>query len=118
RNGGWCSALLPMSLTTVGRRHGREAARALQLAMHDTVDEIGRVVAAEAIDCHYTKGGTIDLARSSPQVERLRAELAEYAGFGFGDDDYRWLDADEARRHCAATHVRGALFTPHCAVIH
>jgi glycine/D-amino acid oxidase-like deaminating enzyme len=118
RNGGWCSALLPMSLSTVGRRHGRDAARALQVAMHDTVDEVGRVVAAESIDCHYTKGGTIDLARSTPQVQRVRAELTEHAEYGFGDDDYRWLDAEEASRHCAATNVRGALFTPHCAVVH
>ena len=118
RNGGWCSALLPMSLTTVARRHGRDAARALQVAMHDTVDEVGRVVAAEEIDCHYAKGGTIDLARSSPQAERIRAELAEYAELGFGADDYRWLDADEARQHCSATSLRGALFTPHCAVVH
>ena len=71
--------------------------------MHDTVDEVGRVVAAEEIDCHYAKGGTIDLARSSPQAERIRAELAEYAELGFGADDYRWLDADEARQHCSAT---------------
>jgi glycine/D-amino acid oxidase-like deaminating enzyme len=118
RNGGWCSALLPMSLSTVARRHGRDAAHALQRAMHDTVDEVGRVVATEAIDCHYAKGGRIDLARSSPQVDRIRADLAEYAAHGFGEDDYRWLDADEARRRCAATHVRGALFTPHCAVVH
>ena len=118
RNGGWCSALLPMSLTTDSRRHGRDAARAMQSAMHDTVDEVGRVVAAESIDCHYAKGGRIDLARSSPQVERIRADLAEYAEYGFGDDDYRWLDADEASAQCAATDVRGALFTPHCAVVH
>jgi glycine/D-amino acid oxidase-like deaminating enzyme len=118
RNGGWCSALLPMSLTTVGRRHGSDAARALQLAMHHTVDEVGRVVAAESIDCHYEKGGRIDLARSSPQVERIRAELNEYAEHGFGDDDYRWFDAVEASGHCAATDVHGALFTPHCAVVH
>jgi glycine/D-amino acid oxidase-like deaminating enzyme len=118
RNGGWCSALLPMSLSTVGRRHGRDAARALQLAMHRTVDEVGRVIAVESIDCHYEKGGTIDLARSSPQVERLRSELAEYADYGFGDDDYRWLPASEASRHCAATEIRGALYTPHCAVVH
>jgi glycine/D-amino acid oxidase-like deaminating enzyme len=118
RNGGWCSALLPMSLSTVARRHGRDAAIALQQAMHETVDEVGRVVAAESIDCHYAKGGRIDLARSSPQLDRIRAELAEYAEHGFGPDDYRWLDADEARRRCAATEVRGALFTPHCAVVH
>ncbi|HWM22898.1 MAG TPA: FAD-binding oxidoreductase [Ilumatobacteraceae bacterium] len=118
RNGGWCSALLPMSLSTVARRHGPDAAHALQQAMHATVDEVGRVVAAESIDCHYAKGGRIDLARSSPQVDRIRADLAEYAEHGFGADDYRWLDADEARQTCAATDVRGALFTPHCAVVH
>ncbi|MGH9134157.1 MAG: NAD(P)/FAD-dependent oxidoreductase, partial [Ilumatobacteraceae bacterium] len=118
RNGGWCSALLPMNLSTVGRRHGRDAARALQLAMHRTVDEVGRAVTAEAIDCQYVKGGTIDLARSAPQVDRIRAEAAEYAEYGFGDEDYRWLDAIEAGEHCAATRVRGALYTPHCAVVH
>ncbi len=118
RNGGWCSALLPMSLSKVGRRHGRDAASAMQLAMHHTVDEVGRVVAAESIDCHYAKGGRIDLARRSPQVERIRADLAEYAEYGFGDDDYRWLEADDAGGQCAATGVRGALFTPHCAVVH
>jgi glycine/D-amino acid oxidase-like deaminating enzyme len=118
RNGGWCSALLPMSLSTVARRHGPDAANALQQAMHETVDEVGRVVAAESIDCHFAKGGRIDLARSSPQVDRIRADVAEYAEHGFGTDDYRWLDADEARQRCAATDVRGALFTPHCAVVH
>jgi glycine/D-amino acid oxidase-like deaminating enzyme len=118
RNGGWCSALLPMSLRTVGRRHGRDAARAMQVAMHDTVDEVGRVVAAESIDCHYSKGGRLDLARSSPQVERIGADLAEYADHGLGDDDYRWLESGEAIEHCAATDVRGSLFTPHCAVVH
>jgi glycine/D-amino acid oxidase-like deaminating enzyme len=118
RNGGWCSALLPMSLSTVGRRHGRDAARALQLAMHHTVEEIGRVVDAEAIDCSYRRGGRLDLARAAPHVDRIRADLAEYAEFGFEDDDYRWLDADQASEQCAATRVRGALFTPHCAVVH
>jgi glycine/D-amino acid oxidase-like deaminating enzyme len=118
RNGGWCSDLLPMSLSRVSRRHGPDAARAMQVAMHDTVDEVGRVVAAESIDCHYTKGGRLDLARLSPQAERIRADLAEYAEFGFGDDDYRWLGADEATARCAATGVHGALFTPHCAVVH
>ncbi|MEV0211686.1 FAD-dependent oxidoreductase [Micromonospora sp. ALFpr18c] len=48
RNGGWCSALLPTSLTGLARRHGRDAAIAMQRAIQDTVREVGRVVAAES----------------------------------------------------------------------
>ena len=40
RNGGWCSALLPISLTALERRHGRGAAIDWQRAMISTVDEV------------------------------------------------------------------------------
>ena len=33
-----------------------------------TVDEVGRVAAAEGIDCHWAKGGTVQLARSAVQL--------------------------------------------------
>ena len=59
RNGGWCSALFPASWGKIAR--GRPAARQpsrMQRAMFDTVDEVGRVVAAEGIDVHWAKGGT------------------------------------------------------------
>jgi glycine/D-amino acid oxidase-like deaminating enzyme len=38
--------------------------------------------------------------------------------FGFGDDDYRWLDAAEAAGEIAARGVLGAAWTPHCASVH
>jgi glycine/D-amino acid oxidase-like deaminating enzyme len=119
RNGGWCSALFPVSTGRIARHHGREAALAQRRAMFDTVDEVGRVAAAEGIDIDWAKGGTVTLAASAAQEERLRAELAEEREWGFGDDDVRWLSADEARaRIGVATDVRGALYTPHCAAIH
>lgn len=59
RNGGWCSALFPTSISTLARRHGRDAAIALYRAMHATVAEVGRVAAAEGIDCHWARGGTV-----------------------------------------------------------
>ena len=40
---------------------------------------------------------TLHVARSTVQADRVRAEVAEHHSFGFGDDDVRWLDADEAR---------------------
>jgi len=118
RNGGWASALFPTSWATVAQESSREAAVALQRAMFETVDEIGQVAAAEGIDCHYRKGGTISLARTPLQLERARAEIAETREWGFREDDFALLDADAAREVVAATDVLGATYTPHCASIH
>ncbi|NUS58121.1 MAG: FAD-dependent oxidoreductase, partial [Streptomycetaceae bacterium] len=106
RNGGWCSALLPMSGTAVARVHGPLAAAALRCAMNDTVEEVGRIAEAEDIDCHYARGGMISLARTAAQERRARAD---------GD---LWLDAEAAVAICGATGVRGATFDPHCAALH
>jgi glycine/D-amino acid oxidase-like deaminating enzyme len=118
RNGGWCSALLPTSPAGLAAAYGRDTAARMVRAMHDTVDDVGLAAAAEGIDCDYAKGGTLDLARSVPQLERGRAELHALSALGFGEDDYRWLDAATARERCAATNLRGAVFTPHCAALH
>src|SRR5437868_14921705 len=40
RNGGWCSSGFPTSLGMLEQRFGRDAARALQLAMYGAVDEV------------------------------------------------------------------------------
>ncbi len=111
RNGGWCSALLPTSLTGLARRHGRDAAIAMQHAMHDTVREVGRVVAAEGIDCHWAYAGTVVLARSAPQLQRARATVLEAREFGFGAEDLALLGPDEAEARCAAEGVRGGTYT-------
>ena len=118
RNGGWCSALLPMGLDAMATSHGRDAAIGLQRAMFDTVDEVGRVAAVEGIDCHFAKGGYIHLARSAVQAQRIRHDIAELRTFGFGEDDHVWLSADEARQRVNASDTLGAAFTPHCAAIH
>ena len=118
RNGGWCSALFPASLDKIARVSGREAAIAMERAMHATVDEVGRVVEAEGIDCHWDKGGSVYLARTELQLERARADVAHWASWGFGDEHYRLLTADEARERVGATDVIGGICTPHCAAIH
>ncbi|HEX3492895.1 MAG TPA: FAD-binding oxidoreductase [Streptosporangiaceae bacterium] len=118
RNGGWCSALFPASLNKLERMAGRAAAIAMQRAMQETVDEVGRVAAAEGIDCHYAKGGTVMLARTPVQLERARAEIAEAREFGLGEEDLRLLTAAEAAELAGASEVLGATYTPHCAAIH
>jgi len=118
RNGGWCSALLAMDWAQVAATSSRDAAIALQRAMFATVDEVGRVAASEGIDCHFAKGGTITLARSPLQLDRLRSAVERARRWGFGDDDLRLLTRTEARARIAAEGVHGARFSPHCAAIH
>ncbi len=121
RNGGWCSALLPISLTAVEQRHGRDAAIAWHRAMVNTVDRIGRFAAdsdAAGCDVQFHKGGTLTVARNGPQYSRLEAELAQARRFGFGDDEVRLLDADAAAAHVRVGSLLGATFTPHCAAVH
>ena len=118
RNGGWCSALFPVSLDTLARENGRDAAIAQYRAMQGSVSEIGRVVEAEGIDCDWAMGGTVVLARSQPQLARAEAEFAESSRFGFGAEDVTLLDAEQARGHVNATGVVGGVYTPHCAAIH
>jgi len=118
RNGGWCSALFPASKAKVARAHGRDGAIALQLALFATVDEVGRVAAAEGIDAQFAMGGTAVLATAPAHVERLRAHVAEERAWGFGEEDVRWLDAAEAAELVGAVGVLGAAYTPHCAALH
>ena len=80
------------------------------------VDEIGRVVSLEGIDCGYKKAGALTVATTDPQVQRLRARVEAKHRFGLGTEDIRLLTADE----CAdllrgAEGVLAGSFTPHCA---
>jgi glycine/D-amino acid oxidase-like deaminating enzyme len=105
RNGGWASGLFPVSAAKLARRYGPERAAAMHTALADAVDEVGRAAAAENIDCHYAKGGTISLARSPAQFRRARNS----PGF---------LPAAEAKAICGATDVLGGVYSPHCAALH
>jgi glycine/D-amino acid oxidase-like deaminating enzyme len=118
RNGGWLSALLPMSFEKMAAQHGRHGAVAMQRTMHDAVDEVARVTEKEGIDCHLAKGGYLNLARNKPQVDRVDELLQYYRSWGFGEEDYRWLTKAEASARLNATELLGAGYTPHCAAIH
>ena len=118
RNGGWCSALFPASVAKVAGMSDRESAIRLQRAMHDTVDDIGRVAESEGWDIQWAKGGTVVAARTPLQWQRAQEGIAEWRRWGFGEEDYRLLDAEETGRLLTATDVIGARYTPHCAAIH
>ncbi|WP_271596063.1 NAD(P)/FAD-dependent oxidoreductase [Bradyrhizobium sp. CCBAU 25360] len=117
RNGGWASAIFPLLLQHVAKSSSHAAALALQAAMNDTVDEIGRVLRDEGINANYAKQGFLSLARSSAQLSRARAAVQASETFGL-PHQWRLLDAPEASAMIAAEGGVGGLYTEHCAVIH
>jgi glycine/D-amino acid oxidase-like deaminating enzyme len=118
RNGGWCSALFPASLSKLAGYADREGALAQHHAMRETVDEVVRAAAAEGIDADISKGGTITLARNRAQWSRAQAEVADARAWCRGEDDVRLLDRREATAILGGSHTRGATYTPDCAALH
>ena len=117
RNGGWCSALFAVSDGALVRKYGHDAMLAMRRAMEHTIDLVGATAAAEGIDCHFAKGGTVDAARTEAQQARGRAEVDEAHQHGFGEEDLRWLDQREAQSMVGMDGILGATYTPHCAAI-
>jgi glycine/D-amino acid oxidase-like deaminating enzyme len=96
RNGGWVSALFP--------------AAAMQAAMRPelvgAVDDVGAVAAREGIACDYDKAGTLHLATTPAQAERLRRRRAD-----------GWMDAAAAAAIVRVAGGLGGVFDPDCAVV-
>ena len=118
RNGGWCMGLAYGIQEMLADPAQRDAGRALLVAMHDTVDEVGRVSQRENIDCHYAKGGTLRVAGTPHHIGVLKAGVARMRELGFTEDDYRWLPPAESMERIGITPNLGASYTPHCAAIH
>ena len=110
RNGGWVSSKLNISLDAVARMYGREKAQALQRALYDTVDEIGRVCSEEHIDAGFARVGALFVARFPYQLPMMREYASMFDRFGFGDRQ-EILEASEANRR---VRVRGALAAWYC----
>lgn len=116
RNGGWCLGNLT-GLEAVYQQR-REDAIALQRALFDTVDEVGRVCQAEGIDCHWRKSGTVTVASVEAHRRALEEEIGQLRGLGFGERDYRWLEPEACRALVRSQGNLGGIFSPHCAALH
>jgi len=116
RNGGWCSALLPMDLADVAERHGTGPAVALQEEMFATVDRVGQFVADNGIQCGWAKGGSLTLATNGAHESRLRRQVSEGHRF-VGAGDVMWLDRRELEERIRVNGAAGAMYTPHCAAL-
>lgn len=104
RNGGWVSSGVSGSAAAYGLKDGDPEMVRAHEATEQAVAEIGAVVAAEEIDCGFSQQGSIMVATSEPQRQRL----AQYAGRTL-------LDADAAAEHVNIPGVLAASYSPHGA---
>jgi glycine/D-amino acid oxidase-like deaminating enzyme len=117
RNGGWCSALFPTSVSKLAKQFGPNSAVAMQRAMHTTVSEIEQVVASENIDCDWQRGGSLVFARTPLQQARAQAEIAEWESWGFDSTDYAYLSPEQTAAQAKVTNNFGSIYTKHVAAI-
>nr|WP_246064437.1 FAD-dependent oxidoreductase [Nonomuraea longispora] len=117
RNGGWLSAEFAGSRKRHARTRGRQAMIDLQHAMFRSVDEVIAVARDEGIHADIHKGGLLHVATNPAQRRRLRAELAELRGWGYGAADMRLLGRDEQSERVQAAGTLEAAYSPHCARI-
>jgi glycine/D-amino acid oxidase-like deaminating enzyme len=118
RNGGWCSAYLDGITHWLDDPASRDGAIRLQRLLFETVKEVGKVIQAESIDCHFEQSGALEIAVNTMQEKRLREEFDHRRKLGFGDADYRWLDAGEVADKLAMEGAQGAIHMAHNAAVH
>lgn len=118
RNGGWSSAVLPMSLASLARAHGPEVALSFDRAMIESVDEVVSQARRLGIGETVAKGGYVQVARSEPQWERLKESVQQAHALGVSEDDLHLLDRETTARLVDTSKSLGSVFTPHCAAIH
>lgn len=118
RNGGWLiGGILGQEkyLPLLGENE-QIIARQLITGIPDHVEQQTRLA---GINCDYHKGGSLHVAARYPEQERFaREELAHFHQLGYSDADYHWLDAPQASQQIRLRDCRGAIYTPHSAVIH
>jgi glycine/D-amino acid oxidase-like deaminating enzyme len=116
RNGGWCYSGFPKEPSKLIRRYGREAARAVSLAMIDSVDDVGRVCREEGIDAHYAHGGELEIARADYDVPKLREMAEEYRSIGL-EDRVELLDAAQTAERIRVNGAVGAFWNKDGAAV-
>jgi glycine/D-amino acid oxidase-like deaminating enzyme len=116
RNGGWASCGIAGRAEAYAKRSGMDAVRRGTRETLSAVDEIGAVAQREGIDCGFAKKGTVRVATSAPQEQRVRESVEEHRRAGM--DDIRLLSAAELEQEFVkARGARSAWYVPGSARI-
>jgi glycine/D-amino acid oxidase-like deaminating enzyme len=117
RNGGWLMAAAPADMSVWEKRFGLDAVRRAQAVLIDAVGEIAGITALEGIDCGLRLAGDLTLARSEPEMERLRARREGLMHVGWPEERLSWLTGDEVQERIGAQGTLGALVAEPCGTL-
>jgi glycine/D-amino acid oxidase-like deaminating enzyme len=119
RNGGWIQGELAGDPATWIARGGLDGALRMHRAIRQTVAEIAAVADREGIACDLHVGGTLTVAGSALELQRLRAQTDEFRAAGVWDDgEDALLGHEELAARVRLPGAHGAWFNPHCARVH
>jgi glycine/D-amino acid oxidase-like deaminating enzyme len=116
RNGGFVLPGFKLEVEELRRRYGLERARALFAASLEALGLLERIIVEEAIDCAYTRCGTVVLAARPTHLrglERTQRVLSE----SFGHET-RLLGPGELREEIGSTAYHGGLLDPAAGGLH
>ncbi len=108
RNGGWLSGGFGWSREKYLKTSTRGAVVDMQRAMAGTVDEVISVAAAEGIDADIVRADNMKVAVNPPQLERIKAEHADYLDWETPADRVALLSRAEARARVNVANTLGA----------
>ena len=117
RNGAWCTSQFPTSLEHLGQKYGKSTAVAMNTAMVDTVDEIGRVAKTEGLEIDWHKGGALIVARGPQQLPTIDKEARATRELGLESHFVR-LDKEQTDARVRIAGALGSIYSPDTAVIH
>lgn len=118
RNGGWVSALFPVSDEHISYNFGAELLSHQRSMLQKSVQNLGDSLSADGIDANFRHGGTLTFARSEVQASRLRSAVQAAHQSGSSPDDLVWLNKEQAKERGHLHGSLGATFSPHCARVH
>jgi glycine/D-amino acid oxidase-like deaminating enzyme len=115
RNGGWLTNSVTGGREQYVPSHGRQAAKNMQQAMNDTVDEVIRVCSLEGIDPDIVKGGELNIATNDAQRQRLEDWAADEHSWGY--DEVEVFNQSRTRERIDIPGALSSIWHPHCARI-
>lgn len=117
RNGGWLMGAAPADLHVWERAFGLDVVRLAQRVLIDGVAEVAAVVEAEGIACSLRLAGSLTLARSPAEVDRLQRRRHELEHHGWPGSGLRWLAPEEVEARIGAAGTLGSLVTEPCGTL-
>ncbi|HUW77213.1 MAG TPA: FAD-dependent oxidoreductase [Candidatus Nanopelagicaceae bacterium] len=115
RNGGWASAIYPVSNSRLTNESGPTSAQAIRSALVESIDGIEQFCTDHDVDADFVRGGRITVARTKVQMRRLTKEVSDDARYG---TESELLGRADVLSRIDIEGAIGGSFDPSCARVH